>query len=760
MTIGSKTVPPSLAFGLAALVLAGGALFFGAERWSTARSIAPTEETPEAEGPRVALERASTPSPSASAPAARAEYVGSEACAGCHDAEYAAWRSSDHRHAMEPATAESVLGDFDGASFVYYGRTTRFEKKDGRFLVTTENQQGKLETFTVSYILGRDPLQQYLVAFDDGRIQALPFAWDTRPRERGGQRWFHLSPDRDVTPSDPLFWTRAQQNWNHMCGECHTTNYAKGFSDEEDRFHTTWSELGNGCESCHGAGSAHVQAMGARTPNSAPPGGQLLIDVRSQKGQLEQCGVCHGRRVRLHEGAPREALHDTFAPELLQEGLYFVDGQIQDEVFELGSFLQSKMAAHGVTCTNCHDPHSARLKAEGNALCAQCHEPTRFDRVEHHFHPVGSAGAQCTSCHMPARTYMVVDPRRDHRFFVPRPDLSESLSTPNACTGCHENRDDAWAAQVIRQRATSSGKPPAPAETLGTVLAHARGEQPGAADAVRRLLRQPFLGGIAKATALAALRRDPSPSARALLESRLRSEDPWLRLGAVHGLRDVPLNERAPLLLPHVNDPFRAVRLAVAPLLAGIDVSRLDAATQSAVTRSFSEYEGWAKTNSDRAEVLVDLANFQRARGDQDAARKTFEKALQRDETSLAAHLNFADFFRSIRDEASAERLLRKASALYPDSPDAHFALGLHLVRTQRTALALSELERAAELAPDNSHYAYVYAVALYSTGQLYAAFTLLGRARARFPENAPIRSALEAYCARYGGPKAHEACR
>lgn len=546
-----------------------------------------------------------------------------------------------------------------------------------------------------------------------------------------------------------------------MCGECHTTNYAKAFSDEENRFHTTWSELGNGCESCHGAGSLHVQVMGGRAAGAAGSGDVHILGVRDQAGQLEQCGACHGRRVRLHEGAHRESLHDTFVPELLLEGLYFTDGQIRDEVFELGSFLQSKMAAHGVTCTNCHDPHTARPKAEGNSLCAQCHEPSRFDTAEHHFHRAGTAGAQCTSCHMPARTYMVVDPRHDHRLAIPRPDLSDFLGTPNPCTGCHGERSNAWAAAVIRDHGLARGKPPPASATFGTVLAGARGEQPGSAGAVAALLGEPFVGGIAKATALAtlrpALRRDLSPEARALIEAQLRSDDPWLRLGSVQALRDVPLTTRAPLLLRHLNDTSRAVRLAIAPLLAGLDASGLAAGTQRDLAAVFSEYERWAATNADRAESLVELANFHRARGDHGAARATYEKALERDETSLVALLNFADFLRSAQDDLAAERLLRRACALYPDSPDAHFAWGLHLVRTRRTALAVAELERAAELAPDNSHYVYVSAVASYSNGNIESALASLRRARARFPENAPLRAALEAYCAKHG---ALESCR
>jgi len=391
---------------------------------------------------------------------------------------------------MEPANETSVLGDFAEATLAYFGRTTRFFRQGAKFLVTTENQQGKPETFEVAYTLGYAPLQQYLVAFDDGRLQALPFAWDARPRDQGGQRWFHLYPNSDVTPADPLFWMRPRQNWNHMCGDCHTTGFRKGFSDATGKFDSRWNELANGCESCHGPGSTHIQqAQLARARGAPAPTGELFVKgLHTQEEQLDQCGVCHARRVRLREDAAHERMHDTWRPELLQEGLYFTDGQIKDEVFELGSFLQSKMAARGITCSHCHEPHAARLRAEGNALCTQCHDRQTFDGPQHHFHTPGTDGARCVSCHMPQRTYMVVHDRRDHRIAVPRPDLSATLGTPNACASCHADRGDTWAAEAIAKHRSGRRQGPSGAELLGPGDTSTRQGPQRAAASVRALV--------------------------------------------------------------------------------------------------------------------------------------------------------------------------------------------------------------------------------------------------------------------------------
>ena len=677
-----------------------------------------------------------------------AHFVGSQACAGCHPGEQAAWSSSHHRHAMEPADARRVLGDFGSVTFRYFGRETRFSWEGSTFLITTENLLGKAETFKIAFTLGYAPLQQYLVTFDDGRIQALPFAWDARPRERGGQRWFHLYPDTDVTPADPLFWMRPRQSWNHMCGDCHTTSFSKRFSDATGRFDSQWSELGNGCESCHGAGSAHSEAAqhGARGAAAR----NFVTGMHTQAEQLDQCGACHARRIRLREDASHERMHDTWRPELLQDGLYFADGQFKDEVFEIGSFLQSKMAARGIACSHCHDPHTARLRKEGNALCTQCHDRQTFDSPQHHFHAAGTDGARCVNCHMPSRTYMVVHERRDHRIAVPRPDLSASLGTPNACTTCHEARGNAWAADAIARHRNSRPPSGAPqrisgAELLGPALWSARHEQRDAVASVRTLLDNPAVAGLAKATALSALGATAPVEAAAIAAPLLGAADPWSRLGAVEALRHAPDTERTRLLADHAAAPSRAVRLAIAPLLSQ---GRANAAgTRNDATTLLTDYDAWLTANADRAEALVEIANLRQAAGDPVAARAAFERALRRDETSIVAYLNFADHLRANRDDAAAETLLRKACDLYPDSADAHFALGMVLVRRKDVTSGVTELGRANALAPNNSHYAYAYGVALHSTRQDDRALATLSDALTRFPDNAPIQAALRALC-------------
>ena len=422
---------------------------------------------------------AQTPDDAPPAPA----YAGSSVCVGCHAAQGAQWQGSHHAQSMQVANAQTVLGDFNDVRFEHQGQTTRFYRRDDGYWVQTEGADGQSAPFRISHTFGVFPLQQYLIRFDDGRLQALGIAWDARPRTQGGQRWFALYPQR-IAPGDPLHWTGRDQNWNFMCASCHSTGVQRRYDGARNRFDTRWAEIDVACESCHGPGDRHVVL--ARAGRAAKGAGSGLVtrfdatarqvwrrtsveqstaapasDTAAAKREEEVCYPCHARRQELvATPTPGAAFLDQYLPLTLEAGLYQADGQLQDEVFEYGSFQQSKMHAAGVTCTACHEPHSLRLRAVGNVLCTQCHQADRYDQSSHHHHRPDAAGAACVSCHMPSRTYMGVHVRHDHSLRIPRPDLSLAAGTGNACNQCHHDHDAAWAtAQLARWGASTTGTP-------------------------------------------------------------------------------------------------------------------------------------------------------------------------------------------------------------------------------------------------------------------------------------------------------------
>ncbi len=376
-----------------------------------------------------------------------AEYVGRDSCIQCHETQHALFEGSHHDKAMDLATDETVLADFNDQKLKHYGIESRFFRDGKRFMVNTEGPDGKMADFEVKYVFGYEPLQQYMVEITPsgdgesiGEVQVLRLSWDTKAK-----KWFYLKPpdvDEKLKPGDPLHWTGITQNWNSSCAFCHSTDLKKNFDVNNDRFNTTFAEIDVSCEACHGPGSVHVQLADKKKLNWNRKVGLGLhkLKTESNLAQVETCAPCHSRRREIADGYYAGCnINDYFETSLMAPGLYHCDGQIRDEVYVYGSFIQSKMYHQNIKCTDCHDPHSLKLKHDGNKLCTSCHQhpAAKYDSPSHHFHKPGTPGSFCVDCHMPATTYMAVDARRDHSLRVPRPDLSLTTNAPNACSGCH-----------------------------------------------------------------------------------------------------------------------------------------------------------------------------------------------------------------------------------------------------------------------------------------------------------------------------------
>lgn len=698
----------------------------------------------------------------------RAEFVGRRVCARCHAEQERAWRGSHHDLAMQEATAETVLGDFDDARFEHRGEVTTFYREGDRFLVRAVGADGRRHDYEVAYTFGVEPLQQYLVRLPGGRLQALTVCWDSRPRAQGGQRWFSLYPEETIRPGDPLHWTSRNFTWNSMCARCHSTDVHKGYDEATDTFRTTFAEIDVSCEACHGPGGRHVAwAEAGASPDR--PGRGLVVrfgephtwslapgattarrePAAKSRSEVETCGACHARRTECSEapwhGRP---LLDTHRVALLEDPLYFADGQIREEVYVYGSFLQSRMHAQGVTCSDCHRPHSLRLRAEGNALCTRCHRPEIYDTSAHHRHAPASEGAACVACHMPQRRYMVIDDRADHSIRVPRPDLSVALGTPNACNSCHADRDARWAAAAIAAARRDSG--PRRAPHWAHAFDSARRGTARAPELLRSAADTAEWPAIVRATALALLARHPDPETFETARRALAAKDPLLRFGAVQALEYAPESVRVPALAPRLADPVRVVRLEAARILAGVSEDRLPPAQRARLASALAEYEAFLGLHAERAWAHVNLALLHERRGDHARAEREYRAAIAR-EASVRAYVNLADLYRARGRDDLGEKVLREGLARCHEKAELHHALGLLLARVRRRDEALVMLERAAVERPEEPRFAYAYGVALHSTGQVERALAVLERAYRRHPRDRDLLVALATFHAEAG---------
>jgi predicted CXXCH cytochrome family protein len=712
-------------------------------------------------------------------------YVGSARCGTCHATELTAWQGSHHDLAMAEATPENVLGDFDDAEFTAHGVTTRFHRDGDEFRVDTDGPDGKPASYAIAYTFGWSPLQQYLIRFPGGRLQALGIAWDSRSADQGGQRWFHLYPDEaDYGPDNPLHWTNRDQTWNYQCAECHSTGLHKGYDLSTDAYTTTWAEIDVACEACHGPGAAHAaQAEAAAAGNAdawdahkglAPDltdrdnatwvqdpetGLPRREPARGGHAEVNTCARCHARRGQLHVPyTPDVPLADTHRLALLTEGLYYADGQIQDEVFVHGSFIQSRMFHLGVTCSDCHDPHSLQLRAPGNAVCARCHAPARYDSAEHHHHPMTAAsgaegsGTACVDCHMPERNYMVIDARADHSLRIPRPDLAAALGTPDACTGCHTELTPAQAAAQVE---TWYGTPKRPAHFASALHAGRSGATDAAAK-LAELAADTEAPMIARATALDLLAELPQPVDPALLQALAESDSPLLRSAVAGALERLPPQDALSMGLDLLNDPTRLVRVDTARALAAFarmeaNIPGRESPLLKALAPALAEYRESQLTSAERPESWLNLGVLDSLLGDSDAAERDYRQALALDPGFTPTYANLADLYRALGRDADGRAVLEQGLEQAADDADLLHALGLLEIRAKHLPAAVDLLGRAAEQAPDQSRYAYVHALAQEAAGDPRAAIASLTAATDRHPNDADIALALVSLNAKAG---------
>lgn len=709
------------------------------------------------------------------------KFVGTEVCSSCHADQMNLWQGSHHDWAMREATVETVLGDFSGQALKHQGALTRFYKQGDHFWIETENAAGELQPFKVLYTFGFYPLQQYLVEFGKGRLQVPTVAWDARASKDGGQRWFSLYPSERVVPQDPLHWTGTYFNWNARCAECHSTNLQKNFDAVTDTYNTTWSEINVACEACHGPGADHVLAV----QNSEPLTGSLwpvkntTLWQMSEKhhtagnnlgekengakmsGQISVCGTCHSRRAQLADVNSAYFNHE-FEIQPITPPIYYADGQIREEDYVLGSFLQSRMYHQGVQCSNCHEPHSLTLKAQGNAVCAQCHKPSVFDNSEHHFHPEGP-GSQCVNCHMPETTYMQVDPRRDHSLRIPRPDLSDTLGTPNACTQCHQDQTNQWAASSLAK--FLSDKKGSTRLHFSDLLAQANVNSQERQTALLRIAGDEQWPGVVRAGAFSQLSNSPSQAVVEQSIGQLSHADPLIRRGALAVFERLSLGQRVEFLSDYLerllSDDALAVRLEATRLLLGVSSESLTVAQQALFDQSVTAYADYLALQQDTPEGLLKQAEFLSATQEPNKALAVLEKAYRLEPNLPTVALNLADFYRAYGREEEAKVVLQKLLAFASNQSQAHFALGLLWVRQKSYQAAEEALAQAVAITPTELYWQMVFALALEKNGKLAQSISVLQAILTQDPNYIQALQLLVGYYQRTNQPqKAIEAAK
>ncbi len=662
-----------------------------------------------------------------------AVFTGGKACIECHQKEYRLWKGSDHDSAMAVASDTSVRGDFNNAEFTFNGKTSKFYKRNGKFFVYTEGPGGIMKEFQVTHTFGIRPLQQYLIPFENGKYQCLPIAWNTLENE-----WFHMAamvytPD-DLKPDNWLYWTNQAQNWNSMCAECHSTNLQKNFDLATKGYQTTWTDINVNCEACHGPGSAHIEW--ARLPELARPQDiNTGLIVRTSKitsrQYVESCSPCHARRSSLgnFDHAHNEFMSNAI-PQLPTRPYYFIDGQFLDEDYEYGSFTQSKMYMKDVRCGDCHDPHSLKRKFEGNALCTQCHRADEYDTFDHHMHKAkGETGTSfinklgqklgpgdgnlCRDCHMPGRYYMGIDKRFDHSMRIPRPDLSISLGSPNACTHCHDDKTDRWALQFVDKWYGEKKK-----VHYATLLADGADGRPGADEGLLRIINSNLYPEIVRATAIVYLASYPTAKTQEAVRRALNDPDPLLRYTAVEHYMPGDSAGLLRSLAPLLSDPVKSVRMEAANRLSTYNKSAFNEIVYPLFLKALDEYKKSQEYVADFPTGRHNLGNYYSKTKDLAKAEENYREAIAIDNLFFPAKVNLALIYYQQGKADEAERLFTDLVENHPEVQDGYYYLALLYGEQKRYSGAIGLLEKAIALQGTNTRIYYNLGLIYQITGQ------------------------------------------
>ena len=655
-------------------------------------------------------------------------FVDETKCASCHASQAAAFAKSNHAKAMAIASDKSVRANFNNTSFEHNGLVSTFFRQDKRFFVRTEGPDGKQAEFEVKYTFAYEPLQQYLADIGGGRLQALDLAWDTEK-----QQWFWLGDGKPAKPGSTFHWTGPFYRWNRTCIDCHSTDSRANFQPETNEYKSSYVATSIGCQSCHGAGAKHVAWAEEKSRDAKM---STPSNLGLSKADASACVACHARRTKLLDGyQPGKPFLDYFSPALLRPDLYFPDGQILDEVFEYGSFQQSKMARAGVTCLDCHTQHEAALKAQGNALCTQCHTksaPERFvkynrgrdfDTPAHTHHPVASTGGQCANCHMPERTYMKVDPRRDHSFVIPRPDLSAAYGTPNACTTCHEGKTNAWAGENMD---LWYGKAWRERPTTAHAFAGAAQNQLESIEPLRKIVADRQQAGIVRGSAVAAMSRVDGQTTGTDIMAAAADPDPLVRLGAAEAAANLPPAQRLDAIANLLADDTRAVRVAAVTALGSTPSLGLLGDARKNFDTAVEDLRAYVRANADVAETQNNFGTFLFGQQRAGEAEGAFRQAIILDPALAGARINLAELYRATGQNEKSERAYAEAIAVSPAQADLRYGHALSLVRQKALPEAIRELDEAVRLDPGNSRYKMTLAIALDSAGRTEEALTVL----------------------------------
>jgi predicted CXXCH cytochrome family protein len=615
---------------------------------------------------------------------------GPDTCIKCHEKAVNDWKTSHHAKANRPVSVKKDAAAFTPTRRIEEsGVTYEMAKVGNDFKLRVYSEEQKTEEYDLVGVIGETPLRQYLALLPGGHLQTISATYDVI-----NDQWVDVFAGQDRMPGEWGHWKGQGMNWNANCAYCHTTEYDKAYDFEHDVYKSTWIQQGIACAECHIGLEEHLLASQSGDYTS---GLSRMNPVQTK----ENCQTCHSRRDQLtaDDFQLGDRYDDHFSLSLPdQAGLYYADGQILEEVYVHASFEMSRMGHAGVTCMDCHNPHTLEriLPAENNMLCMRCHEAGVDDApiiepLKHSFHSEGSTGNQCIECHMHQSVYMQVDWRADHGFHLPDPLMTQELGIPNACNQCHQDESIEWAVEHAENwygEKLESSRQRARARAVSQAYAY----DPAALPALLELAKDEDIPAwLAVYTGLIA-NYLPDKSAEAHLQRVAEHESPLVRVRAANGLARSEAG--GGLLLDLLKDQSRSVRIAAS---RGLD-TRNQEIVDPIAAKEWAEYLNF---NADRPQSLLIQANTAAREKRPADTLKYVQRAIELDSINPEIYHQTAILLSAAGLNNDARKQLFTGWELAPQNPNFPYSLGLLAAETGDLEAAANYLAEAVAIAPD-----------------------------------------------------------
>lgn len=649
-----------------------------------------------------------------------------QVCAECHTSAHSDWLKSHHAIANRLIDPEKDAEAFLMQTVTDEGGVTYDLKAEGDSFVISQQEvpdtMPEGHDAPIAGVIGETPLVQYLVPTGKGRLQTQALTWDPHNKE-----WFNVFEDENRRPTEWGHWSQQGMNWNTNCAFCHMTHFEKNYSMETDEYKSTWLLQTVSCVQCHSGMKEHVEA--AKEGNYVAATTQADLQL-----SMQNCATCHARREEITQNGfhAGEKFFDHYRLTLPDApGAYFADGQALEEDYVYASFMMSRMGHKGVTCMDCHNPHSGEpiLDVPSNALCMRCHgtglnESILIDPIKHSRHAPGSTGNQCISCHMPERTYMVRDPRRDHGFTSPDPRLTIDHGVPNTCNTCHDDQTPEWALKHVDEwYGDTDRRKHVQKRAKALTDAHA-----GSPEALKQIeaLYQEEENVYWKTTWM----RLMAPNVQdqhvfAFAQEGLKHESPMLREASLTAMTQ--RQDQLATVQAALNDESRLVRnRAAEALLPQFNPDQL----------AFQEWQEYAEMNADRPGGALRRAELALVQGDFSLAKKLVRQAVSFDKENPYLYYDAAILLSRAGDINGALNLLRDARAIDNSIGLLAYSQGLLLAEQGDYNGAQNAFVEAVGLDPDQARWWYNLAMIYAYLGDPQKAMGCISRAIELEPAN------------------------